>query len=207
MEEVSRCNNNNSVLHYTDTWNTPLLWDRSGANSQSLHPTSSELEATWHSHCTYSSFMVSLASLPLSYRSDVTKNKYDRTITLWCYRTINITLFNKWIPHNALYLRKTIFSFVSTVTVESKYHYFITKTIHLVFTKVLYSHICAILNFSNIGVLWYMSSVLHPGSNDPTEQNRDGDLVILKAIWDRQNNNPISSTSLSFIAWLLPSIT
>lgn len=68
------------------------------------------------------------------------------------------------------------------MTVEPKYHYFKTKTINIVFTKVLYSHICVILTFSNLSALGYMSSVLHPGSKDPTEQTRDGDLVILKAI-------------------------
>lgn len=207
MGELSWCNNNNFVLHCTDTWDTSLLSDRSGANSQFLHPTSSELEATWHTHCTYTSFMVSLTSLPLSHRSDVTKKKYDHTKTLWCYRTMKITLCNKRLPYCTLYLRKTIFSFVSTVTVQSKYHYFQTKTINIVFKEVFYSHICAILTFSNLSVLWYMSSVLHPGSNDPTEQTRDGALVILKAIWGRQNNNPVSSTSLSFISWLPLSIT
>lgn len=131
MLEVSWCNNNNFVLHCTDTWNTPLPLDRSGANSQTLYPTSSELEATWHSYCTYSSFMVSLASLPLFHMSDVTKNKYDRTKTFWCYRTMNITTCNMWLSRNTLYLRKTTFSFVSTVTVESKFHYFITKKIFL----------------------------------------------------------------------------
>jgi len=142
-----------------------------------------------------------------SHGSNVNKNKYDCNKTLWCFRTMNITLCNNWLRQNTLHLRKTIFSFVSTMTVESKYHYFKTKTINLIFTKVLYSHIHATLTFSDLSVLWYMSSVLHSESNDPTEQTRDGDLVILKAIWGRQNKKPVSSTSLSFIARLPPSIT
>jgi hypothetical protein len=144
-------------------------------------------------------FMVSLAPFPCL--TDLMSPKINMTVP----RRFAITV--AWILHCAtLYLRMTFFSFVTTVTVESKNNYFITKTINLVFPKLLHSHICVILTCSNLSVLWYMSSVLHPGSNDPTQQKCDGDLVILKAIWGRQNNS-VSLTSLSFIPWLLPSIT
>lgn len=65
-------------------------------------PPGSELEATLHCHCTYSSFMVSLAPFPCL--TDLMSPKINMTVP----RRFAITV--PWILHCAtLYLRKTIF--------------------------------------------------------------------------------------------------